>query len=123
MVNGNVPNKKPFVKRSIQIQKKKSISCILTKNSRFCKNKYTKILPPILVHKKFPGQNVKLKVCYDALVQCKCKDDIMGLVWDTKNSNSCIHKGAATILKRDLGMKLVWGACRKHVAELLLRPV
>ena len=64
------------------------------------------------------------KVCYDTMVQCKCKENIRVLVWDTTNSNSGIHKGAAAILERDLlGRKLVWGACRKHVAELLVRPV
>ena len=64
------------------------------------------------------------KVCYDAMVKCKCKDNIRVLVLDTTNSNSGIHKGAAAILERDLlGRKLVWGACRKHVAELLVKPV
>ena len=64
------------------------------------------------------------KVCYDAMVKCKCKDNIRVLVWDTTNSNSGIHKGADAILERDLlGRKLVWGACRKHVAELLVKPV
>ena len=51
------------------------------------------------------------KVCYDTMVQCKCKENIRVLVWDTTNSNSGIHKGAAAILERDLpGRKLVWGA-------------
>ena len=64
------------------------------------------------------------KVCYDTMVQCKCMDNIRVLVWDTTNSNSGIHKGAAAILERDLlGRKLVWGACRKRIYDLLVRPV
>ena len=63
-------------------------------------------------------------ICYDAMVQCKCLENIRVLVWDTTNSNSGVHKGAAAILERDLlGRKLIWGACRKHVGELLVRPV
>jgi hypothetical protein len=62
--------------------------------------------------------------CYDAMVQCKCLENIRVLVWATTNSNSVVHKGAAAILERDLlGRKLIWGNCRKHVGELLVRHV
>ena len=46
------------------------------------------------------------------------------LVFDRTASNSGIHKGAAAILERDqLGHKIIWAGCRKHVAELLVKPV
>ena len=63
-------------------------------------------------------------VCYDAIVRCHCQDNVKVLVFDTTASNSGIHKGAAAILERDkLCHKIIWAGCRKHVAELLVKPV
>ena len=46
------------------------------------------------------------------------------LVFDTTASNSGIHKGTAAILERDqLGHKIIWAGCRKHVAELLVKLI
>ena len=63
-------------------------------------------------------------VCFEAISRCRCQENIKILVFDTTASNSGIHKGAAAILERDkLCHKIIWGGCRKHVAELLVKPV
>ena len=63
-------------------------------------------------------------VCFEAISRCRCQENIKVLVFDTTASNSGIHKGAAAILERDkLCHKIIWGGCRKHVAELLVKPV
>ena len=63
-------------------------------------------------------------VCFDAIFWCRCLENIKVLVFDTTASNSGIHKGAAAILERDkLCHKIIWGGCRKHIAELIVKPI
>ena len=63
-------------------------------------------------------------VCYEAVVKCRCKENVKVLVFDTTSSNSGKWQGAATILQRDKFVrKLIMAACRKHIAELFVTPV
>ena len=67
------------------------------------------------------GQTVA-NVCTCGIEKSKCKENVVILVFDTPNANTGIHKGAASILERDvLERKIIWGGCRKHVAELEVR--
>ncbi|KAK6190395.1 hypothetical protein SNE40_002275 [Patella caerulea] len=48
------------------------------------------------------------------------KEFIIGLVFDTTSSNTGIYHGAAIRLEAHFNRKLMWLACRHHIAELLL---
>ena len=62
--------------------------------------------------------------CGSAIERCRLCPNCKVMVFDTPSVNSGIHKGAATIIQRDiLGYKLIWAACRKHVAELIVKAV
>jgi hypothetical protein len=62
--------------------------------------------------------------CHAAMKRCRCDKKCKVMVFDTTSTNSGIHKGAATYLQRDmLGYKMIWAACRKHVAELEVKAV
>ena len=45
---------------------------------------------------------------------------IGGLVFDTTSANTGCYQGAATLLEASFGRKMMWLACRRHIAELSL---
>ena len=49
--------------------------------------------------------------------------NIVALVFDTTSSNSGIKKGAAKILEKKIGSKLLHFACRHHVLKIVVRAV
>jgi hypothetical protein len=57
---------------------------------------------------------------FDLLKKWKLEDDIIGMSFDTTSSNTGPYKGAAVLLERYLGRKLLNLACRHHVYELLV---
>ena len=60
------------------------------------------------------GEGMTLaNVCYEAILKCRCQENVKVMVFDTTSSNTGIHRGGATILERDkLCRKLIWAACR-----------
>ena len=61
----------------------------------------------------------------DAIVDCidewGLRDKVVAMSFDTTNVNSGIHNGVITRLPRLLNKKLLALACRRHVAELVLK--
>ena len=57
------------------------------------------------------------------LDQWNCRDNVIGMVFDTTSANTG-HKTAACIsIQRDLDKSLLWLACRHHIGEVLLDHV
>jgi hypothetical protein len=57
------------------------------------------------------------------LDQWNCRDNVVGMVFDTTSANTG-HKTAACIsIQRDLDKPLLWLACRHHIGEVLLDHV
>ena len=54
----------------------------------------------------------------DFLMKWKVKNQIIGMVFDTTNSNSGEHTGACQYLEVWVGKPLLWLACWRHIAEL-----
>ena len=50
-------------------------------------------------------------------------DNIVGLVFSTKASNSGINKSAAKLIEEKLGKKVFYFACRHHISEVIIGSV
>jgi hypothetical protein len=59
----------------------------------------------------------------EELERWKVKDRVRALVFDTTNSNSGLHKGAAIRITRALGRPCFFFGCRHHVSELIVKGV
>ena len=60
----------------------------------------------------------EFQVVREYLVKWKVKEQIIGMVFDTTNSNSGEHSGACKYLEVWVNSPLLWLACRHHIAEL-----
>ena len=60
----------------------------------------------------------EFQVVREYLVKWKVKEQIIGMVFDTTNSNSGEHSGACKYLEVWVDSPLLWLACRHHIAEL-----
>jgi hypothetical protein len=49
--------------------------------------------------------------------------DIVGMGFDTTSSNTGAHNGAAVLLEKMLGKKLLYFACRHHILELVAEQI
>ena len=63
------------------------------------------------------------KATITLLRQWNCRDNVVGMVFDTTSANTG-HKTAGCIsIQRDLDKPLLWLACRHHIGEVLLDHV
>lgn len=68
------------------------------------------------------GANIA-EVVYQRLLQWNIVDQVKGLSYDTTASNTGINTGAAILLEKKMGRKLINLPCRHHVYEIFLRAV
>ena len=54
----------------------------------------------------------------DLMMKWKIKNQTIGMVFDTTNSNSGEHNGACKYLEIWVGKPVLWLACRRHIIEL-----
>ena len=54
----------------------------------------------------------------DYMVKWEVREQVIGMVFDTTNSNSGEHSGACRYLEIWIDSPVLWLACRRHVAEL-----
>ena len=54
----------------------------------------------------------------DYLVKWEVRKQVIGMVFDTTNSNSGEHSGACRYLEIWIDSPVLWLACRRHIAEL-----
>ena len=47
-------------------------------------------------------------------------EKIIACRFDTTSSNTGIHKGGCTLLRKLLGRQILWLACRQHILELVV---
>lgn len=68
------------------------------------------------------GRSAALEVLQH-LHSWNCKNEVVGMCFDTTAVNTGRWAGACTLLEEFLGKKLLWLACRHHVLEVLLSDV
>lgn len=68
------------------------------------------------------GANIA-DVVYQRLEQWNLTNQVKGLSYDTTAANTGIYAGAAVLLQKKIGRKLIHLPCRHHVFEITLRAV
>lgn len=68
------------------------------------------------------GQNIA-NVVYDTLKKWTIVDRVVGMSFDTTSTNSGVNNGAAVLLEKTIGRKLMKFACRHHIYEIFLSSV
>ncbi|XP_076032948.1 uncharacterized protein LOC143020416 [Oratosquilla oratoria] len=54
------------------------------------------------------------------LMDWKCEENVVEMLFDTTPSNTAQKAGACVSLKKELGRALFWFACQRHVGEVIL---
>ena len=57
------------------------------------------------------------------LMEWGIKEQVIGMCFDTTSSNSVIHTGACTLIKKLLQKELLYLACRHHISEIIMSDI
>lgn len=68
------------------------------------------------------GENIARAV-YETLMKWNIVDRVEGMCFDTTSTNSGVNAGAAVLLEKKIGRKLIRFACRHHIYEIMLGSV
>ncbi|XP_076064981.1 uncharacterized protein LOC143039019 [Oratosquilla oratoria] len=67
-----------------------------------------------------PHKDVISTATKQLLMDWKCEENVVGMIFDTAPSNTGQKAGACVSLQKELGRALFWFACRRHVGEVIL---
>ena len=60
---------------------------------------------------------------YESWLEWGVANNVRAIVFDTTACNTKVHKGSVTLLEKKLQHKILWLACRHHVAERIISDV